>query len=648
MQYSIFISGSPVDLPPETKPEFSKQANNIGQLADVKADEVIGLDLPDTGENRRLTKYVGLADNANGFARDYFRVDVNYDGVLLIDNGLGYILEVENGNIRLNVISGNANIFNSFVDLTLQDLRFPELDHLYDLFQVTFNINNSYTDGFIYPLIDYGRTTAPTIYDKVVRMFPDNDQNIFPAMFERYVFEAIFAAQGYSVAGDFFDDAFFSKCIIPYVNEEFKNGARYAEENQIDFTGGALSNFYGITGDFFNVIDDSQFFIVAGSATVIATTATIFFELTGDITSNEVILSGSGVTYNVGLSMVLNGVLVTDTFVTVVPADIIELAVFITLTALQAIPVNSSNIFFTLTNGGYNSVEFSNAILYGDEVQMEAQLPAMTQTDYVKSVMHRFGLIVQTDNLSKICTFYSLDEVSQKKYGVYNFTQYLTNIEPFGYSRKETRFESYGKINVFSYSKDETVTPAILINGNFFPYGTAKFNLTDNTLQKFAEILDVAFSGTNDIAPAGVLNEWLAKIPHWIETDVIGVYEPQEIEPRCLYLNYKQVINVSIDAGIYGTNVEANAAIANFDIPNVPKTLHFSKLISNYYPRFVSEILGDTLKLEVWCFLPAILISEFDHRKPVYFAQFGAYFYVNQIQSFVGNETPTKLFLTRV
>ena len=647
MQYSIFINGQACDILSSTKPEFSRQVNNIGDPSEIRADNVIGLDLPDTNLNRVLTRQTVLADNDSNFEKDYFRVDVIYDGVPLIDNGKGQIDEVLDKKIRIAVISGNANVFQLIDNLNLNDLRFPELDHLYRVADVTNRMNGDWTQGYIYPVLDYGRTILPSVYDKVIRMYPDDDQNIFPAMFERYVFEAIFAAQGYTISGDVLNDTYFLKCIIPFTNEFFRNGARYAEENAFTSPTGSGFGVVNITGDTVFVIDDINIIPIAGTSYVIVNTASISVSVNASIVVNQVITGGDGGYYDAQAGILLNGVLTdvdSNGFFNVSPGDILQLAIVISTTSLPASPTNDSTLSWVLTNGYFFTSGYSNLILYNNEVQMEAQLPEMSQIDYVKSVMNRFGMIVQTDNLLKNCNFYSIEEVINRKFGAYDWTDRLNG----DYSRKQTRIEEFALTNIYAYASDDTALRPVNILTKTYPYGSGSFNLNDNTLQNVAEKIELEFAGTFDISPTGVLNEWLGQILHWVETSTPTVYEAQEITPRCLYLNYKLGINIAIDAGIFGTISMPNAAIGNFSIPISGTNLDFNNLLQRYYPLFIDRVLGNCRKFEVWCYLYAIDISQFDFKRPVYFSQFGGYFYVEQIQSFIGNDSPTKLFLTKV
>jgi hypothetical protein len=233
--------------------------------------------------------------------------------------------------------------------------------------------------------------------------------------------------------------------------------------------------------------------------------------------------------------------------------------------------------------------------------------------------------------------------VINRKFGAYDWTDRLSG----SFSRKQTRVEEYALTNIYTYIEDETALRPVVIAANSYPYGSGSFSLTDKTLQNTAEMLELPFAGTFDVAPTGALNEWLAQILHWIETDVPTVYESQEIQPRCLYLNYKQGINIAVDAGVFGTISMPNASIANFSIPISGQNLDWNSLLQGFYPLFIERVLENCTKFEVWIFLNAIDISQFDSKRPVYFSQLGGYFYCEQIQSFIGNDKPTKLFLTR-
>lgn len=649
MSYTIFINGEPCDLKDGTRPEFSRKANDIGELKDVRADEIIGLDLPDTGNNRKLTEYIGLADNDNGFARGFFRVDIVYLGVPLIEDGKGSIDEIQGDTIRISVVARNGSIFTQFEGVSIREILMPELDHTYDLNTITNSRLNDYTSGYIYPIIDYGRGASKALYSsKIIELYPEMD--IYPATYTAYLFSKVFEHLGYTVAGDCLTDAFFVRDIIPFVNEVFANNEALRGGFVFDFTGGALAG----SDTFFGSIDEQVygdvFYPIPGSAITYTGLVPLDceFEVGGELIMNFINVVGEGGAF-LSLLILINGVPFTGVEATINPGDVVELAANVAYSVDQSNPAGVLTANWSVLGAFYNSnLRTAAEIMYGDTVYMESQLPDVSVLDFVLSVMISYGMIVTTDNISRTCTFYTLNEVKSLKYGSYDWTEKATSTSNFFYDRKQTRFERYAQVNYLQYELDDLVGEEV-INGQQFPKGSWYFSIPDPTLNDTADVGSVAFTASNDVEPTGALNQWITNLAHFYEPDpsgAPGVFEVQELQPRRLFLT-GNTGTFTFDAQAFGTNSVLGYRVATFAPPVSPQTLHFRSLIANYYPALLATV-SDALRLEVWAYLDAIDISQFDHRKPVYFHQFGAYFYVNEIQSFVGNEKPTKIFLVRM
>lgn len=110
--------------------------------------------------------------------------------------------------IEYNVcIKGQVgSIFTAIGERELTDLDFSEFNHTYDKTNQKGTWNNPYTDGYIYPLIEYG-------FDNDLNRF--NVEQLYPAIFVRQYIDKIFADAGYIYESNFFNSDPFTKLIIP-------------------------------------------------------------------------------------------------------------------------------------------------------------------------------------------------------------------------------------------------------------------------------------------------------------------------------------------------------------------------------------------------------------------------------------------------
>jgi len=100
----------------------------------------------------------------------------------------------------------NSNIFIDIGDDLLTDLDYSELNHQYTRDEQSTSWGTTYTNGYVYPLIDYGFDSDINSYDV---------EHLFPATYLRTYIDKIFAGVGYTYQSTFFDSAFFKKLIIP-------------------------------------------------------------------------------------------------------------------------------------------------------------------------------------------------------------------------------------------------------------------------------------------------------------------------------------------------------------------------------------------------------------------------------------------------
>lgn len=110
--------------------------------------------------------------------------------------------------IEYNVcIKGQVgSIFTAIGEKELTDLDFSEFNHTYDKTTQKASWVNPYTDGYIYPLIEYG-------FDNDLNRF--NVEQLYPAIFVRQYIDKIFADAGYIYESNFFNSDPFTKLIIP-------------------------------------------------------------------------------------------------------------------------------------------------------------------------------------------------------------------------------------------------------------------------------------------------------------------------------------------------------------------------------------------------------------------------------------------------
>lgn len=625
--YVLIINGLEVDLPSDFQTEFTRQGLKVGELRNVNSDFTSTISLPITARNTAIFKSANVIGNANRFAYNTFKCQLRYGSIPLLEQGVGFIDDITT-TINISIRSSVADPFIP-LDRPLSDLNLDSLDHIYDCATIAANMANSWQSGFSYPVIDYGTGAAlnPSI--------PATD--LFPAMFYHYLMVEVFSQfSGYTIKGQFFEtDNFYLSCILPFVNEEFLKVSGV----NLTFTGANSAGSFTFNGDSTYDIDGQQVVILAGSGYTIlpADAGLINYTTSGTVELTVINTVGSG-NAAAFLGIFINGVLANTTAtgsINVIAGDLVELGVVIDWNILASTPAGQLDVSYTATDCEYTLSETITPILYGDTVTMSINLPDMTALEFVKGVMHQFGLMIgSVNNLSKEIEFISINELTNKAYGVQDFTQKLSG----NYTRLQTRFEDYGQSNWFKYLPDDTVPDGL---GDYFE------SISDTTLQASADIIELPFAASEMVTGSYFvpLLEQIAFIPHFIAASG-GGWDVQEVQPRSLYVTRGLGVLLIFE----GLTVVPTTAysFAKFNDPTRIQNLNFGSLLQFYYNGLFDKILNDCVRIEAMFNLKATDVKNVDFKQPVYLDQFGAYFMMEQVQAFVGDRSLTKCFLARI
>lgn len=120
------------------------------------------------------------------------------------------------------IYADNDNFFTLLGESFLTDLDFSELDHDWTASNVRSSWTASWTNGYYYPLIDYGKnwilgdingwTSSYTTYVKTEDMLPSTNV--------KYILDKIFANTNYTYQSNFLDGDIFKSLYIPFNREK--------------------------------------------------------------------------------------------------------------------------------------------------------------------------------------------------------------------------------------------------------------------------------------------------------------------------------------------------------------------------------------------------------------------------------------------
>jgi len=128
---------------------------------------------------------------------------VTFEGYCRLDS-----VNIENGKHKysLTAFGGNGGFFDTIGEKRLEDLDLDSYNHTYNRTNVSSSWTNDYTDGYVYPMIDYGHKIQRDYWAWT---------DFRPAAFVKAVWDQIFDEAGWSYESTFLSTNHFEKLIIP-------------------------------------------------------------------------------------------------------------------------------------------------------------------------------------------------------------------------------------------------------------------------------------------------------------------------------------------------------------------------------------------------------------------------------------------------
>lgn len=271
--YSRFNSDGTPDISSGTKymPDIDREEmvtvdlsiNEIQDISTRNSSYSKTISLPDTDYNREMFGYISELNVDTGLYNPNKRskCDIIIDSIVAFSGTIQ--LKRLNINYSTNVAtmecvfySDIMNFYKNVGDKYLVDLGMTGSigglgDHQYTIQNVINSWTQSYTNGYYYPLIDYGRTKDSLGAD-IATGFSINNiggatgsmslQQFYPAAYVKSVVDEIFRQSGFRYDSDFFNSEFYENLLIPFSNKDLSPRSLVVAPN-IQFG----LNGYGIT-----------------------------------------------------------------------------------------------------------------------------------------------------------------------------------------------------------------------------------------------------------------------------------------------------------------------------------------------------------------------------------------------------------------
>ena len=697
----LFLNDKPVDLSDDNPIALTFQINDLAEVQNQQGNTSNQFKIPLTQNNRAILGYADdiSIENQNispQMPYSQLTAKVVQNGIEVFPNAVAEINQVDDDTASITILSGNVSFFDSLGgqiadmgDSTSQwsgygaNLVWKPFDHEWNLQNVAGSQQNTEQDGWIYPIVDYG------LIDPANFSAPINVLNQRPGFFIKKAIDLLVQSTGYTARGSLLNDPLYPLLIAQFSNGSWEHGFDYqnvlnqvvtvelsqnlnAVHNTNQDDTGNIGWPYIVT-NWNNQFIPGTGFVAAARESVAVTVIVPHLQFTGHVAGgtpsylNIIIWLKTPGYPDANLGQLLfdfSGGFTrqagTDGSGLRGTGDIYNSKITVNTELQQGQGLYIGYEFhgdhpasFTLFSGAQWSVAAQNeTVKYGQMVQCERILPDISQKDFLKDTLQRFGFICQTDVYTKSIIFASLNDIVNNIPIAKDWSSKCVD------QGKQLNYTlgSYAQVNYMEFPTDPNILPLklgwdeIIINDK-----TLSTVANDMLVSKFGPSLNRPFYG-GTIAEITMIDNTTA-----VESDTanfsIGVQPRILVDQKIDLRNYN---NASVTFTDTVNNIVVNNIISvpyfykpdgiyNLcwcDMPSTNSQNPLPGLKSNYYGP-LQKILQNTKVLVRYFLLTPRDIAELDLLIPVYLQQHNAYFYINKIDSWRKGQ-PCKVELVKL
>jgi hypothetical protein len=688
----LYINDQLADLSEDTSIELTYQINNLAEVSNQQGNTSKQFSLPLTQKNRQILGFPDDMRFTNEKPYTKYDAKVIQDGIEIIPAGIGEINGVDDDKADFVILSGNVDFFDALGGQVYEmgdsssvwsgngtNLVWKQYDHLWNVEKVAGSQTN--TDGWIWPIVDYGQIPELDFSQ------PMDVRLMRPGFFLHTAIELLVAATGYTINPKSFliNEPLYKKLIVQFANDAFEHGSDY--QNTLSTNG--LSTTKGtnqvinnprvpIQPDGFpfdNVITfDKTYYDVTANVEL---TATVLFDIyirgrsTGtpmEVNVKFTVQNADGAMFDFAAATYQlidgahrlggsgSGVYGEQTFINQ------KLSYDFSLTAGQKLFVRchinnigtgQKDTYVIFYNNATFKVEPSQKnVLYNQYIQCERILPDVSQKDFLKDTLQRFGITCQTDNFNKQITFSSFRDIVNNIPYAKNWTSKCVN------QGKKTTFllGNYSQVNWLRYQFDDSV-PVYVLPKYFADDHIDINNKTINPTVQQADLFTSIFApSANRPWYGGTIAQILKIDTNNSPTEFTISTKPRILIDQKIDLRTLGGKSVTFSDGASTVTVNDIVSVPYFykpdgenlawkDLPNVTGG-NVAGLRSQYYTE-LEHILVETKKIVRYIMLTPRDILELDLLIPIYLEQDSAYYYINKIENWKKGQ-PTKVELVRL
>jgi hypothetical protein len=624
------LNGIEIDVSQNNSFALSFSASKLQDIESRSGDFSTTFTLPLSNEVRRAIGYTNHLDSGSSLPYQVLDAKV-FDKGLLVFSGFAKISRITE-NLELAVYSGNSNWIELIRDKKLNEVNYSTLNFTMNAANVQARRLNLDRSGIVYPNAFYGEFANPaspwTFYD------------FFPAYYCNGLLLRIFLDIGWSVAGDLFSNPKFLDSLVPFSGPKIGTDTNLTLFNAVlglptSISGVGSTLYLGFPSATTNILDSIEVpsVSVLGPASppypYIRVHDDCFYEIIGSINwtlgsgsvsigavwltpqgEGEEVLLGSGAT-SIGISF-------GDTAV-FLKKGTYTLRFYVDATAAT---LNSVNGFFYCIVNANQNFAYKQNVPSGQTVQLSKGLPNVLQTDFIKTIVNQFNVVIEVDYVNKVVKFNQFDNLETNKQLAKDWTHKVDLTEPI-----ELEFEqdTYGQVNHLIYEPDDADDYIVVKT-----LGDSSFTISNVNLEPSKDVVSLPFSGS--------VRAFIGEV----EVLVIPA-RLAATKPRICLIDYTTENLITM----VGQSAPANSIELKFE------GLDFATLLTENYTYLIS-ILQKYKLAKIYLKLNSIDLQNLEYTKPIYLnfetkenGQISGYFYLNFIEQFQENKT-TKVELIKL
>ena len=386
---NITIGGIELELP-ETPISQTLQVNDYFDVKDRRVNYTNEFTVPATPHNDWLFGFSGLWGSDSVIPYRLLPCELIDDGIEITNQGSLRIKGRDSKGYKCAIQDGSATLYDTIEGKRLSDLDFSTLNHTLNTTTHFNSLDNTWEDGYIYGIADWGKTFTDIEYDYQI-----------PCLFKRWVFDKIMEEAGATYEGPF--DYISEQVISP--NVSFNNDVDILAPVLLVESDSTMSRIYSGWDSDLTFQNQYELFPI------------ITDTFPGLVDGDNIVLNESGY-YNINLNGLIHlqegdwvrvSIKVNNNTIASYYSDVEG---FLNCTgdnyfygnqgSTVAIFIEANTTTYSLINDNirYRAIWTAsfNTMLYSDNNAIAVNFNAifdMSQTDFVKDIMQQLGLIFQ-------------------------------------------------------------------------------------------------------------------------------------------------------------------------------------------------------------------------------------------------------------